>query len=137
MFDIKVNIEENDIIEPFHRFGKLNVRLKSKKTIVHFVNKENCIKIFENKKKLVKLNHEKCNFREGTRIFVSKSLTPMNESSYSRNGVININMSDKKQPVKIFYMERLVNLFIEFSHMILRLEKCTLMHLRILMPLYI
>ena len=53
MSDISVNIEENDI-EACHRFGKPDVRSKSKKTVVRFVNKKNCNKIFENKKKLIK-----------------------------------------------------------------------------------
>ena len=130
MSDINVNIEENDI-EACHRFGKPDVTSKSKKTVACFVNRKNCYKIFENKKKLSKLNNEKHNFREGTRIFVSESLTPMNKSialycrklkrkklihpCYSRNGIINIKMTDKSQPAKIFYMERLVNLFPDFD----------------------
>ena len=76
MSDINVNIEENDI-EACHRFGKPDVTSKSKKTIVRFANRKNCNKIFENKKKLAKLNNEKHNFREGTQIFVGESLTPM------------------------------------------------------------
>ena len=32
-------------------------------------------------------------------------------SCYTKNGVISIRMTDKKRPVKIFNMERLVNLF--------------------------
>ena len=76
MSNINVNIEENDI-EACHRFGKPDVTSKSKKTIVRFANRKNCNKIFENKKKLAKLNNEKHNFREGTQIFVGESLTPM------------------------------------------------------------
>ena len=64
--DINVNVEENDM-EASHRFGKPDVRLKSKKTIVFFVNRKNCNKIFEKKKKLAKLNYEKRNFRWGTK----------------------------------------------------------------------
>ena len=102
MSNINVNIEENDVVA-CHRFGKLDVKSKSKKTVVHFVNRKNCNKIFENKKKLAKLNNEKHNFGEGTKIFVNESLTPMNElitfncrklkrkelihSCFSRNGV--------------------------------------------------
>ena len=79
MSNINVNIEENDI-EACHRFGKPDVTSKSKKkTVACFVNRKNCYKIFENKKKLSKLNNEKHNFREGTKIFVSESLTPMNK----------------------------------------------------------
>ena len=64
-------------------------------------------------------------------MFVSESLTPMNESitfncrklkhkelihsCYSRNGIINIKMTDKSRPIKIFHMERLVNLFSDFD----------------------
>ena len=108
--NINVNIEENDI-KLCHRFGKPDATSKSKKTIVRFVNRKNCNKIFENKKKLAKLNNEKHNFREGTKIFVRESLTRMNEfiafncrklkrkelihSCYSRNGIINIKMTDK------------------------------------------
>ena len=77
MSDINVNIEEN-YIEACHRFGKPEVTSKSKKTIVRFVNRKNCNKIFENKKKLAKLNSQMHNFREGTKLFVSESLTPMN-----------------------------------------------------------
>ena len=49
------------------RFGKFDVRSKSKKTVVRFVNGKNCNKIFGNKRKLVKLNNGKHNFREGTK----------------------------------------------------------------------
>ena len=80
-----VNIEENDI-EVCHRFGKPDVKSKSKKIVVRFVNRKNCNKIFENKNKLKKLNNElakssneKHNFREGTKVFVNESLTPMND----------------------------------------------------------
>ena len=130
MSDINVNIEENDI-EACHRFGKPDVKSKSKKTVVRFVNRKNCNKIFENKKKLAKLNNEKHNFREGTKIFVNESLTPMNEliafncrklkrkelihSCYSKNGVLNIKLTDKSRPVKIFHMESLLNLFSDFD----------------------
>ena len=55
-------------------------------------------------------------------------------SCFNRNRVLNIKMTDKSQPVKIFHMESLINLFLDFDF---RLEKCTWMHLRILMPLYI
>ena len=149
MSDININIEENNI-EACHRLGKPDVISKSKKKIVDFVNRKNCNKIFENKKKLAQLNNEKHNFREGTKIFVSESLTPMNESisfncrklrhkelilcCYSRNKITNIKMTSKSQPFKIFHMERLVNCF---WILILRLEKCTWMHLRILILLYI
>ena len=128
--NINVNIEENDI-KLCHRFGKPDATSKSKKTIVRFVNRKNCNKIFENKKKLNENNNGKHNFREGTKIFVSESLTPMNESiafncrklkrkelihsCYSRNGIINIKMTDKSRPIKIFHMERLVNLFSDFD----------------------
>ena len=71
MSDINVNIEENDI-EACHRFDKPDVTSKSKETIVRFANRKNCNKIFENKKKLAKLNNQKHNFREGTKIFVSE-----------------------------------------------------------------
>ena len=37
-----------------HRFGKADVRLESKKTIVTFINRKSCNQIFENKKKLAK-----------------------------------------------------------------------------------
>ena len=131
MSEINVSIEENDI-EACHRFGKPDVTSKSKKTIVRFANRKNCNKIFENKKKLAKLNNQKHNFREGTNIFVTESLTPMNESiafncrklkrkkiiihsCYSRNGIINIERTDKRRPVKVFHMERLVNLFSDFD----------------------
>ena len=129
--NINVNIEENDI-KLCHRFGKPDATSKSKKTIVRFVNRKNCNKIFENKKKLNENNNGKHNFREGTKIFVSESLTPMNESiafncrklkrkkiiihsCYSRNGIINIERTDKRRPVKVFHMERLVNLFSDFD----------------------
>ena len=36
-------------------------------------------------------------------------------SCYSRNGVINIRMTDKSRPVKIFHMKRLVHLFSDFD----------------------
>ena len=130
MSDINVNIEENDI-EAYHRFGKPDVTSKCKKTIARFFNRKNCNKIFENKKKLAKLNNEKHNFREGTKMFVSERLIPMNESiafncrklkrkelifsCYSRKGIINIKMTDKSRPVKVFHMERPVNLFSDFD----------------------
>ena len=63
MSDINVNIEENDI-EACHRFGKPDIKSKSKNTVVRFVNRKNCNKTFENKKKLAKLNNGKHNFRE-------------------------------------------------------------------------
>ena len=102
----------------------LNKNLKN--NFVRFVNRKSCNKIFENKKKLVILNNEKYNFSEGTKIFISESLTPMNESiafncrklkhsCYNRNGVINIRMTDKRRPIKILYVERLVNLFSDFD----------------------
>ena len=128
--NINVNIEENDI-KLCHRFGKPDATSKSKKTIVRFVNRKNCNKIFENKKKLAKLNNEKHNFREGTKTFVRESLTPMNEfiafncrklkrkelihSCYSRNGIIDIKMTDKSRPVKAFHIKRLVNFFSDFD----------------------
>ena len=115
------------------------------------VSRKKCNKIFGNKKKFTKSNNGKHNFREGTKIFVNESLTPMNgfiafncrklklkeliHSCYSRNRVLNIKMTDKSRPVKIFHMESLVNLFLWI--LILRLEKRTWMHPRILMPLYI
>ena len=130
MSDINVNIEENNI-EIYHRFGKPDVTSKSKKTIVRFANRKNCSKIFENKRKPAKLNNQKHNFREGTKLFVSESLTPMNESiafncrklkckelihsCYSRNGIINIKMTDKSRPIKTFHIKRLVNFFSDFD----------------------
>ena len=67
----------------------------------------------------------------GPKMFVSESLTPMNEfitfncrklkrkelihSCYSRNKVINIKMTYKSRPVKIFHMERLLNLCLDFD----------------------
>ena len=94
---------------------------------LHVTTLQSLVASFENKKKLAKLNNEKHNFREGTKIFVNESLTPMNEfipfnctklkckelihSCYSRNGVLNIKMTDKSWPVKIIYMESLLNLF--------------------------
>ena len=56
--DINVNVEEN-YMEASHRFGKPDVRSKSKKTIVCFVKRKNCNKTFEKKKKLAKLNYGK------------------------------------------------------------------------------
>ena len=63
------------------------------------------------KKKLAKLNNGKHSFRQGTKMFVNESLTPMNEpivfncrklklkelihSCYNRNGGLNIKMTDK------------------------------------------
>ena len=60
-----------------------------------------------------------------------ESLTPMNEpiafnyrklkrkdlncSSCNKNGVINIRITAKSQPVKIFHIERLNNLFSDFD----------------------
>ena len=130
MSDINVNIEENGM-EACHRFGKPDVKSKSKRTVFRFVNRKNCNKNFENKKKLAKLNNEKHNFREGTKIFVNESLTLMNEliafncrklkrkelihSCYSKNGVLNIKVTDKSRPVKIFHMESLLNLFSDFD----------------------
>ena len=130
MSDINVIIKENDI-EACHRFGKPDVISNSKKTIVRFVNRKSSNKILENRKKLAKLNNEKHSFTEGTKMFVSESFTPMNESIafncrtlehkelthslYRRNGVINIRMTDKRHPVKIFHVERLVNLFSDFD----------------------
>ena len=61
MSDINVNIKENDI-EACHRSGKPDVKSKSKKTVVLFVNKKNYNKVFENEKKLAKLNNGKHNF---------------------------------------------------------------------------
>ena len=135
--DTNVNIEENDI-EVCHRFGKPDVKSKSKKIVVRFVNRKNCNKIFENKNKLKKLNNElakssneKHNFREGTKVFVNESLTPMNDfiafnyrklkreelihSCCSRNGVLIIKMTNKSRPAKIFHMENLLNLFSDFD----------------------
>ena len=71
------NIEESSI-DVCHRFGRTGVRLKSKETIFRLANRTSWIKNFENKKKLEKLNNEKHNFIEGTKSFVSESLTPMN-----------------------------------------------------------
>ena len=45
MSDINVNIEESDI-EACHRFGKPDVKSKSNKTVLRFVNRKNCNKIF-------------------------------------------------------------------------------------------
>ena len=69
--------------------------------------------------------------RERAKIFVSERLTPMNESiafncrklkrkeliysCYSRKGMINIKMTDKSRPVKVFHMERPVNFFSDFD----------------------
>ena len=130
MSNINVNIEQIDI-EACHRFGKPEVKSKSKKTANRFVNRKNCNKIFENKKKLSKLNNGKHNFREETKIFVNESFTPMNEfiafnyrklrrkelihTCYSRNGVLNIKMTGKSRPVKTFHMESLLNLFLGFD----------------------
>ena len=54
MSDINVDIEENDV-EACHIFGKPDVRSKSKKTVVHFVNRNNCNKILQNKKETCKI----------------------------------------------------------------------------------
>ena len=119
MSDINVNIKESDM-EACYRFG----------------NRKSCNEIFKNKKKLTKVNNQKHNFREGAKLVkLCESLTAMNgsisfncrklehkkliHSCYSRNGVINIKITYKSQPVKIFHMERLVNLSSNF-------EKCTL-----------
>ena len=58
MSNVNVNIAENDI-EACDRFDKPDGRSNSKKRIVRFVNRIICNKIFENKKKLVKLNNDK------------------------------------------------------------------------------
>ena len=95
------------------------------------VSRKNCNKMFGNKKKFAKSNNGKHNFREGTKIFVNESLTPMNgfiafncrklkrkeliHSCYSRNRVLNIKMTGKSRPVKIFHMESLLNLFSDFD----------------------
>ena len=68
MSEINVSIEENDI-EACHRFGKPDVTSKSKKTVARFANRKNCNKIFENKKKLAKLNNEKHNFTKNVDYF--------------------------------------------------------------------
>ena len=72
MSDINVNIEENDI-EACHRFGKPDVRSKSKKTVVRFVNRKNCNKIFENKKKLAKLNNNKLTLEREHKFLLMKA----------------------------------------------------------------
>ena len=111
--------------------SNINVNIEEKDIDIRFVNRKSFNKIFKNKKKLAKLNNEKQNFREGTNIFVSESLTPMNEpiaftcrklkskelihSCYSRYGIIDVKVTDKSRPVKLFHMERLVNLFSDFN----------------------
>ena len=146
MPDRNINILESDI-EACHRFSKPGVRLKSKKIIVSFVSRKSCNEIVRNKKKLAKLNNEKQNLWEGTKLFISETLTPMNESiafncrklkckefshsCYSRNGVTNIRMTYKRLPVKIFQMERLV------SKYVFRFWFWSWRNLWILMPLFI
>ena len=46
---------------------------KSWKNFIRFVNREYCNKIFENKKKLLKVNNEKHNFREGRKFLLVKA----------------------------------------------------------------
>ena len=63
--------------------------------------------------------------------FFNESLTPVNEliafncrklkrkelihSCYSKNGVLNIKLTDKSRPDKIFHMESLLNFFSNFD----------------------
>ena len=110
--DINVYIEENDI-DACHRFTKTDARSKLRKS---------CSRIFGNKKKLAKLNNEKHKFRGGVKLFVSESSTLMDESiafncrklkrkelihsCYSRNGIINIRMTDKTNLLKYFIWRR-------------------------------
>ena len=105
-----------------------DVRLKSRKTIACFVSRKSCYKTFENKKKLANLNDKKHNCNKNIYQWISLKMNEpitfncrslkckeLIHSCYSRNGVINIRMTDKNRLVKIFHMERLINLFSNFD----------------------
>ena len=83
-----------------------DIRLKSEKTTICFVNWKIHNTVFPNKTKPKKSNNEKYDFREITKIFTNESLTAMKEaialncrnlnrkfvihSCYNRNGAINV-----------------------------------------------
>ena len=77
--DIDVALDTNDI-EDCHCFGKIDSKSKSKKTIVHFVNRRYCKRALLNKKKLSNLDHKKYNLSSSTKIFINENLRRMNES---------------------------------------------------------
>ena len=127
--DIDVSVESQDI-EACHRFGKPD-RDKSQKTIVRFVNRKNCKKFLLNKKKLSSIACSKNSFTQNTKIFANENLTPMNESiaynyrklKYSgliygcflREGIVRIKRRERDRPVKIFHMNKLHELFLDFD----------------------
>ena len=126
--DINVFVESEDI-EACHWFGD-----KSQKTIVSFVNRKNCKKVLFNKKKRSSIDCSKHNFIQNTKTFGNENLTPMtpmNESiaynyrklKYSgliygcflREGIVRIKRRERDRPVKIFHMNKLHELFLDFD----------------------
>ena len=62
--DIEINVFPNDV-EACHRIGKPDSN-KSKKTIVHFLNRKHCKKALLNRSKLQNLDKEKHGFSQNT-----------------------------------------------------------------------
>ena len=127
--DIGVSIQSEEI-EACHQFGKTDRKTKSKKTIIHFVNRKYCKKVLLNKKKLSNINNNKFNFNVETKLYINENLTPMNKSTafncrklkrsniihtcYTREGIVHIKEEESKRPFKIFHISKLYELFPDF-----------------------
>ena len=123
--DIEVNISANDV-EACHRIGKPD-RNKSKKTIVHFLNRKHCKKALLNRRKLENLDKEKHGFSQNIKVFINEHLTLMNENiafsgrklkqsglvhaCFTINGIVRIKKSENSKPLKVFHMKNLCELF--------------------------
>ena len=121
---------QSEEIEACHRFGKTDRKTKSKKTIIHFVNRKYCKKVLLNKKKLSNINNNKFNFNVETNLYINENLTPMNKSTafncrklkrsniihtcYTREGIVHIKEEESKKPFKIFHISKLYELFPDF-----------------------
>ena len=127
--DIVVSIQSEEI-EACHRFGKTDRKVKSKNTIICFVNRKHCKKALLNKKKLSNINNDQLNLNAEIKLFINENLTPMNESIafncsklkrsniihtyYTRAGIVHIKQEESSKPFKMFHISNIYKIFPDF-----------------------
>lgn len=126
--EIDVVVEEKDI-EACHRIGRRSDK-GPRRTVVRFVNRKNCYKIFANKKKLKGLKPKKVNLG-GNAIYANYSLCPAYRKLWYRakllfqaqrihsfwisNGTLKLRVTDSSEPLLIEHQSQLSGLFPNFS----------------------
>ena len=90
------------------------------KQFLRFINRKNCEGFLANRKIL---SHEKCNFHAGTKAFVNKNLTPINDTIscnwrklkpsdlilfwYYKHGFCHNRNNEASRPMNVFHLDKL------------------------------